>query len=80
MKRKHIDVYPTVAEGAFAMTNEIVSAVLKVSDGKATFDPLRFHGGKYGEMKFCGRRHPCRLHRTGRCKMKSLCFEIVKSA
>ena len=52
MKRKHIDVYPTVAEGAFAMTNVIVSAVLKVSDGKATFDPLRFHGGKYGEMKF----------------------------
>ena len=34
------------------MTNEIVSAVLKVSDGKATFEPLRFHEGKYGEMKF----------------------------
>ena len=46
------NVYPTVAEGAFAMTNEIVSAVLKASDGKATFEPLRSREGKYGEMKF----------------------------
>ena len=46
------NVYPTIAEGAFAMTNEIVSAVSKVSGGRAMVEPLRFHEGKYGEMKF----------------------------
>ena len=46
------NVYPTIAEGAFAMTNEIISAVSEISGGKATVVPLRFHGGKYGEMKF----------------------------
>lgn len=36
------NVYPTIAEGAFAMTNEVISAVWKVSDGKAMAVPLRF--------------------------------------
>ena len=46
------NVYPTIAEGAFAMTNEIVAAVSEISGGKAMVEPLRFHDGKYGEMKF----------------------------
>ena len=46
------NVYPTVADGAFAMTNVILSTVSKVSDGKAMCVPLRFPGGKYGEMIF----------------------------
>ena len=36
------NVYPTVAEGAFAMTNQIVSAVSEISSGKALVVSLRF--------------------------------------
>lgn len=46
------NVYPTIEEGAFDMTNRIVAAVSKASGGKAVVEPLHFHKGKYGEMKF----------------------------
>ena len=47
------NVYPTVAEGAFAITNQIVSAVAEVSKGKAMVVPLRFEDKKrYCEMVF----------------------------
>ena len=47
------NVYPTVAEGVFAMTNRIVAAVMKASDGKASVTPLKMNKEKgYGEVKF----------------------------
>ena len=53
------NVYPTVAEGAFAMTNQIVSAVSQISSGKALVVPLRFaEGNRYCEMVFTWRPNP----------------------
>ena len=53
------NMYPTIAEGAFAMTNEIISAVWKVSDGKAMAVPLRFDKQKgYCEMIFTWKPDP----------------------
>ena len=53
------NVYPTIAEGAFAMTNEVISAVRKVSDGKAMAVPLRFDKQKgYWEMIFTWKPDP----------------------
>ena len=53
------NVYPTIAEGAFAMTNEVISAVWKVSDGKAMAVPLRFDKQKgYWEMIFTWKPDP----------------------
>ena len=53
------NVYPTIAEGAFAMTNEVVSAVWKVSDGKAMAVPLRFDKQSgYCEMIFTWKPDP----------------------
>lgn len=53
------NVYPTIAEGAFAMTNEVISAVWKVSDGKAMAVPLRFDKQKgYCEMIFTWKPDP----------------------
>ena len=53
------NVYPTIAEGAFAMTNEVISAVWKVSDGKAMAVPLRFDKKKgYWEMIFTWKPDP----------------------
>jgi len=47
------NVYPTVAEGAFAITNQIVSAVSEVSLGRAMVVPLRFEErNRYCEMVF----------------------------
>ena len=47
------NVYPTVAEGVFAMTNQIVAAVMKASSGKASVTPLKMNSEKgYGEVKF----------------------------
>ncbi len=49
-------VYPTVAEGAFAMTNQIVAAVSEISSGKALVVPLRFaEKNRYCEMVFTWR-------------------------
>lgn len=53
------NVYPTIAEGALAMTNEVISAVWKVSDGKAMVVPLRFDKQKgYCEMIFTWKPDP----------------------
>ena len=53
------NVYPTIAEGAFAMTNEVISAVRKVSDNKAMVVPLRFDKQKgYWEMIFTWKPDP----------------------
>ena len=53
------NVYPTIAEGAFAMTNEVISAVRKVSDGKAMVAPLQFYKQKgYCEMIFTWKPDP----------------------
>ena len=53
------NVYPTIAEGAFAMTNEVISAVSKASDGKAMVVPLRFNKEEgYCEMIFTWRPDP----------------------
>ena len=53
------NVYPTIAEGAFAMTNEVISAVWKVSDGKAMAVPLRFDKQNgYCEMIFTWKPDP----------------------
>ena len=53
------NVYPTIAEGAFAMTNEVISAVRKVSDGKAMVVPLQFYKQKgYCEMIFTWKPDP----------------------
>ena len=53
------NVYPTIAEGAFAMTNEVISAVWKVSYGKAMAVPLRFDKQKgYWEMIFTWKPDP----------------------
>ena len=53
------NVYPTIAEGAFAMTNEVISAVWKVSDNKAMVVPLRFDKQKgYCEMIFTWKPDP----------------------
>ena len=53
------NVYPTIEEGAFAMTNEVISAVWKASDGKAMVVPLRFEKEKgYCEMIFTWRPDP----------------------
>ena len=53
------NVYPTVAEGAFAMTNQIVSAVSEVSSGKALVVPLRFEErNRYCEMVFTWKPSP----------------------
>lgn len=47
------NVYPSIAEGAFAMTNQIISAVSEISGGKALVVPLRFEDRKrYCEMVF----------------------------
>ena len=40
------NVYPTTADGFYALTNQIHAAVLEVSGGKATFYPLRFNKSK----------------------------------
>ena len=46
-------VYPTIAEGAFAITNQIIAAVNRISSGKATATPLRFETEKgYCDMIF----------------------------
>ena len=37
------NVYPTVDVGIYAMTNQIVSAVMKVSSGKATVTRLQMN-------------------------------------
>ena len=53
------NVYPTVAEGAFAMTNQILSAVSEVSSGKALVVPLRFEEkNRYCEMVFTWKPSP----------------------
>ena len=53
------NVYPTIEEGAFAMTNEVISAVWKASDGKAMAVPLRYVKGKgCWEMIFTWRPDP----------------------
>ena len=53
------NVYPTIAEGAFAMTNEVISAVWKVSNGKAMVVPLRFDKQSgYCEMIFTWKPDP----------------------
>ena len=53
------NVYPTVAEGAFAMTNQIVSAVSQISSGKALVVPLRFEEkNRYCEMVFTWKPSP----------------------
>lgn len=53
------NVYPTIEEGAFAMTNEVISAVWKASDGKAMVVPLRFEKEKGScEMIFTWRPDP----------------------
>ena len=53
------NVYPTIEEGAFAMTNEVISAVWKASDGKAMVVPLRFEKEKgYCEMIFTWKPNP----------------------
>ena len=53
------NVYPTIAEGAFAMTNEVISAVSKASDGKAMVVPLRFNKEEgYCEMTFTWKPDP----------------------
>ena len=53
------NVYPTIAEGAFAMTNEVISAVRKVSDNKAMVVPLQFYKQKgYCEMIFTWKPDP----------------------
>lgn len=53
------NVYPTIEEGAFAMTNEVISAVWKASGGKAMVFPLRFEKEKgYCEMIFTWRPDP----------------------
>ena len=53
------NVYPTVAEGAFAMTNQIVSAVSEVSSGKALVVPLRFEErNRFCEMVFTWKPSP----------------------
>ena len=50
---------PKVAEGAFAMTNQIVSAVSEVSSGKALVVPLRFEErNRYCEMVFTWKPSP----------------------
>ncbi|MBQ9741010.1 MAG: hypothetical protein IJV91_08740, partial [Kiritimatiellae bacterium] len=47
------NVYPTVDAGIYAMTNQIVAAVMKVSSGKATVTRLQMNRqGGYGEVKF----------------------------
>ena len=47
------NVYPTVDAGIYAMTNQIVAAVMKVSSGKATVTCLQMdRQGGYGEVKF----------------------------
>ena len=46
------NVYPTIEQGAFVMTNDIPLVVSKISGGKAKCDPLHFNGSKYGEIKF----------------------------
>lgn len=47
------NVYPTIEEGVFAVTNEIVSAVLEISGGKATCRPAKLHKDKgYAETLF----------------------------
>ena len=40
------NVYPTVAEGAYVITNEIFSTVWKLTDGKAMAIPLQIHHKK----------------------------------
>ena len=53
------NVYPTVAEGAFAMTNQIVSDVSQISSGKALVVPLRFEErNRYCEMVFTWKPSP----------------------
>ena len=53
------NVYPTVAEGAFAMTNQIVAAVSEVSSGKALVVPLRFEErNRFCEMVFTWKPSP----------------------
>ena len=50
---------PTVADGAFAMTNQIVSAVSEVSSGKALVVPPRFaERNSYCEMVFTWKPSP----------------------
>ena len=46
-------MYPTVAEGVFAMTNRIVASVMKVSKGAASVTRLAMDKEKgCGEVKF----------------------------
>ena len=47
------NVYPSVDEGVFAMTNRIVASVVKVSDGTASVTRLAMDKEKgCGEVKF----------------------------
>ena len=49
----------TIAEGAFAITNQIVSAVSEVSNGRAMVVPLRFEErNRYCEMVFMWKPDP----------------------
>ena len=53
------NVYPTIAEGAFVITNQIVSAVSEASFGRAMVVPLRFEENKrYCEMVFTWKPDP----------------------
>ena len=55
------NVYPTIAEGAFAITNQIVSAVSEASHGRAMVVPLRFEErNRYCEMLFMWKPDPDR--------------------
>ena len=53
------NVYPTVAEGAYAITNEIFSTVWKLTDGKAMAIPLQiYHKKGTCEMTFFWKPDP----------------------
>ena len=45
-------VYPSVSEGAFAVTNYLQAAVVRASDGKAMFAPLRRESDGSGTITY----------------------------
>ena len=52
-------VYPTIPEGVYVITNEIIKAVAEVSGGTAMAVPMRFEKKKgYGEMIFTWKPDP----------------------
>ena len=82
------NVYPTIAEGAFAITNQIVSAVAEISRGKAMVIPLRFEEKKrYCEIVFTWTPRPgnaeelelvVRGYVSGKRQMAVCCFLHAK--